>query len=711
MYEVQFIREGITAKAQAGESLLEVMRHAGLTPDAPCGGRGRCGKCAVKLCGGKDTIVKSCVFSVCEDLIVDTMGAEASANILTGGVSHGTVFDPVLRQIRLEVPPCPAGQSVSDWSRFSDSLRKTVGSSWSGEAGQQVVLNKTDVGEKKTASDQERDLKEVGNAVGEASENMDKTAAGGKNAADGEANPADRKAAWTGDGGAAVIPASPEIASKLGPILKKTKGSIWAVVCEDEVINNIQADRKPAKSGNASMGSVSSVSGDAAGSPTSSVSGAATGSPASSVSEDAEGSASVLESRTYTVLDVTAERQPFYMAAFDIGTTTVVGYLLRGEDGSEAAVASRMNPQVQYGADVINRANYSLEHGMEELSGCIQAAVNEMLAEMAKSAETTPEQIYLVSIAGNTCMHHLFLGICVDSLVHAPYNPAVAEPMILRASDYGLHINPRGQIMMLPNIAGFVGADTVACLVSSDLANQKEWTLLIDIGTNGEVVLGRDHKMISCSTAAGPAFEGSRISRGMRGAPGAVNSVKWENGAWKCTTIGDQKARGICGSGLLDLAAELWRSGQISETGELRNGREIVLVPAEETEDGRELALIPQDIGELQLAKAAIAAGVRLLAEKMSVPLNEIKQVWLAGAFGSFLSPESACTIGLIPPELRGRISAIGNAAGEGARQVLQNRAMWERAAFLAAETEFLELAGLPEFQDYFVDELEFPEL
>ncbi len=703
MYEIQFIREGITAKAQAGESLLEVMRHAGLTPDAPCGGRGRCGKCAVKLCGGKDVIVKSCMFSVCEDLIVDTMGAEASANILTGGVSHGTVFDPALRQIRLEVPPCPAGQSTSDWIRFADSLRKAVGGSWSGEAGQQAVLHavggETDAGEKKTASNQERDLNIVGNAVDEASENVDKTAVGGKNAADGEANPAERKAAWIGDEGAAVIPASPEIASKLGPILKKTKGSIWAVVCEDEVINNIQADRKPAKTGNASMGSVFSVSGTAA------------ESPASSISGDAAGAAAVLESRTYTVLDVSAERQPFYMAAFDIGTTTVVGYLLRGEDGSEAAVASRMNPQVQYGADVINRANYSLEHGMEELSGCIQAAVNEMLSEMAKSAGTVPEQIYLVSVAGNTCMHHLFLGICVDSLVHAPYNPAVAEPMILRASDYGLHINPRGQIMMLPNIAGFVGADTVACLVSSNLAEQKEWTLLIDIGTNGEVVLGRDHKMISCSTAAGPAFEGSRISRGMRGAPGAINLVKWENGAWKYTTIGDQKARGICGSGLLDLAAELWRSGQISETGELQNGDRIVLALPKETEDGRELALIPQDIGELQLAKAAIAAGVRLLAEKMSVPLDEIRQVWLAGAFGSFLSPESACTIGLIPPELRGRISAIGNAAGEGAREILQNHAMWEHAAKLAAETEFLELAGLPEFQDYFVDELEFPEL
>ncbi len=591
MYEIQFIREGVTAKAEAGESLLEVMRRAGLTPDAPCGGNGRCGKCAVKLCGGKDTVVKSCVFSVCEDLIVDTMGADASANILTKGVSHDMLFDPALRQIRLEVPPCPAGESTADWKRFADSLRGAVEKGEDGKAAARRL--------------------------------------------------------------SAAMPASPEIASKLGPILKETKGVVWAVVFEDA-----EADV-----------------------------------------------------RTLTVLDVSAERQPFYMAAFDIGTTTVVGYLLRGEDGSEAAVASRMNPQVQYGADVINRANYSLEHGMEELSGCIRAAVNEMLSEMAESAGAVPEQIYLVSVAGNTCMHHLFLGICVDSLVHAPYNPAVAEPMILRASDYGLRISPRGQILMLPNIAGFVGADTVACLVSSGLADQKEWTLLIDIGTNGEVVLGREHQMIACSTAAGPAFEGSRISRGMRGAPGAVNTVKWENGAWSCTTIGDQKARGICGSGLLDLAAELWRTGQISETGELQNGRQIVLVPASGTEDGKDLALIPQDIGELQLAKAAIAAGVRLLAEKMNVPLDEIRQVWLAGAFGSFLSPESACRIGLIPPELRGRISAIGNAAGEGAKDVLRSRAMWKRSAALAAETEFLELAGLPEFQDRFVDELEFPEL
>ncbi len=420
------------------------------------------------------------------------------------------------------------------------------------------------------------------------------------------------------------------------------------------------------------------------------------------------------------VMDVYPESRDCYAAAFDIGTTTVAGYLLRliragEEEDSEktepcvVTTDSCMNPQAQYGADVINRANYALENGMEEISACIHAAIQKLLDSMADKAGISTEDIFLISVAGNTCMHHLFLGIDVDSLVHAPYNPAVSDPMILRASDYELKAHEKTRLLMIPNIAGFVGADTVACLVATGLAEQEDWTLLIDIGTNGEMVLGRNHKMLACSTAAGPSFEGAGISCGMRGSAGAISKVVWADDHWECGVIGDGKARGICGSGLLDLAAELLRSGQMDEYGELDESP-LVLTDGEHSENGKPVTFEQKDVRQLQLAKAAIASGIHLLAKKQGIGIDEIRTVWLAGAFGSFLSPESACRIGLIPEELNGRITAVGNAAGEGAKMVLTDAQMWEYAESISKESGFLELAAMPEFQDRFVDELMFPE-
>lgn len=410
------------------------------------------------------------------------------------------------------------------------------------------------------------------------------------------------------------------------------------------------------------------------------------------------------------ILQVSAEEPALYTVGIDIGTTTVAAYLLDGSTGMEICTSSRRNPQTRYGADVISRANYALEHGTEEITACIRRAVQEMLEEMAEKAKISKEEIYAVSVVGNTCMHHLFLGISVDSLVHAPYNPAVSEGLILSAKDYDLRIHPKGQLIMLPNIAGFVGADTTACIISSDLPKQKEWTLLIDIGTNGEMVLGKENRMFTCSTAAGPAFEGARISCGMRGADGAISKVKWQSDHWEYETIGNKAPRGICGSGLLDLAAELLRSGQIDELGNLENDNKVVIAEADPCEGGDAVVLLQKDIAELQLAKAAIAAGIRLLARKAGISLDEIQYVWIAGAFGNFLSPESACAIGMIPGELKGRIKGIGNAAGEGAKQVLRNKYLWTLAGEQTKKIEFLELATLTEFQDCFVDELEFPE-
>ncbi|MCD7766016.1 MAG: ASKHA domain-containing protein, partial [Lachnospiraceae bacterium] len=412
------------------------------------------------------------------------------------------------------------------------------------------------------------------------------------------------------------------------------------------------------------------------------------------------------------ILELRREAGRICFAAFDIGTTTVVGYLLDAEEGRTLAVESRLNPQTQYGADVIMRANYALEHGTEVLAACIRTAVNEMLKKLAGKAQISTEDIFQVSIVGNTCMHHLFLGISPASLVHAPYTPAISRRMTLRAADYGLNIHPKAQLLMLPVIAGYVGADTCACLMAVRPDQKDEMTLLLDIGTNGEMVLGNRKRRVACSTAAGPAFEGAKITCGMRGAAGAVDHVFYVNGVWSYSTIGGGPAVGLCGSGLIDLVACLLRAGKIDENGRLESGQEdpqvFVLVAPEDSGNGKGVWLTRKDVGEVQLAKAAIAAGIQLLMEELGVTEEDISEVCIAGAFGSYMNPLSAGEIGMFPCSLTGRVRAIGNAAGEGAKLALISREELEMSDELAYGTDFIELAALPEFQDCFIEHLEF---
>lgn len=378
-----------------------------------------------------------------------------------------------------------------------------------------------------------------------------------------------------------------------------------------------------------------------------------------------------------------------FVLAFDIGTTTVVAYLLDGHSGALLAQESCMNPQSQFGADVISRIQYALNGGGDSMAECIRSAMHTLAAKAAAKAGIAPEQITASAIVGNTAMHHLLLGIDPSSLVTPPYMPAVSEAM------------ERDGACILPNIAGFVGGDTVGCMVSTRFDRQEALTLLIDIGTNGEMVLGNKHRRIACSTAAGPAFEGAKISCGMRGADGAVDHVTLTDGEVHYHVLGDVPPRGLCGSGLLDLVAVLLDLGILDESGYLE-GKEFILCD--------NVVLTQKDIREVQLAKAAIRAGIELLAEKLGVQVEEIQTVYLAGAFGNYMNPDSACRIGMIPPALRNRIQPIGNAAGEGARLCALSRAEFDYAMHLAGETEFLELASLPNFQDCYVDALEFEE-
>ena len=400
------------------------------------------------------------------------------------------------------------------------------------------------------------------------------------------------------------------------------------------------------------------------------------------------------------------------LAAFDIGTTTIAGYLLDSEDGRMLAVESRMNPQAQYGADVIMRANYALEHGTDVLSRCIREAVNEMLGVLAGDAGISREDIFQVCIVGNTCMHHLFLGISPASLVHAPYTPAVSERLVLNAGDYGLDVQRKAELIMLPDIAGYVGADTCGCLLALRQDQKDEISLMIDIGTNGEMVLGNRNRLVTCSTAAGPAFEGAKIECGMRGAAGAVDHVKYENGKWDYTTVGNQPAVGLCGSGLIDLVAGLLDAGMLDENGALSSGQEkqgvFMLVPLEQAGNERGVYLTQKDIGEVQLAKAAIAAGIQMLMKRLGITEEEICSVYIAGAFGNYMDPVSAGKIGLLPAALVKKVKPVGNAAGEGAKIALVNEREMLEMDELVGKIDFVELAASGNFQDYFIDELGF---
>ncbi len=391
-----------------------------------------------------------------------------------------------------------------------------------------------------------------------------------------------------------------------------------------------------------------------------------------------------------------------YALAFDLGTTSIAAVLLDGASGQALAYVSALNPQTQYGADVISRIEYALAHGSDALRLCAWDALRNLTLEAANTSGIDPHQIDMVCIAGNSAMHHLLLGFDVSPLVTPPYMPASCTAIEQRGTSL-LPIARDAVLRVLPNIAGFVGADTVSCLSAVAFDQCAETTLLVDIGTNGELVLGNRDRRIACSTAAGPAFEGAKISCGMRGAQGAVDHV-WRNGStlfWH--TISNAPPAGICGSGLLDLVAVLLETGAIDAYGRLTAGQPFCL-------PGTGISLTQRDIREVQLAKAAIRAGIESLCEAFGIAVSDIHHVLLAGAFGNYLSPSSACKIGLFPPELLSKIQRVGNAACDGAQRCALCREAFEQAKALAASTNFLELASLPDFQDLYVSHMPFSE-
>lgn len=440
---------------------------------------------------------------------------------------------------------------------------------------------------------------------------------------------------------------------------------------------------------------------------------------------------------TATVIDkeiISVEKgnteEEIYGLAVDIGTTTLAAYLLHLPTGTKVASYSALNPQTVYGADVISRINYSIEKekGLEELRQLVLEGINKLLDDICGFSKVCKERIYQAVVVGNTCMTHLFLGVDGRNLAFSPYVPAFSRTVKLRAREVGINISPDAWVYVLPNIAGFVGADTVGVILATGLYKKKAMYLALDVGTNGEIVLGSKDGITVCSTAAGPAFEGAHIQFGMHATTGAINRVYIDDDV-RLSTVNGEPPRGICGSGLLDAVAEMLKIGIIDSTGRLCSPEEaerfpptlrerlkicegekcFVLSKAEENALGRDIFLSQRDIRELQLAKGAMRAGIEILLKKRGVKVEELEGVFLAGAFGNYIRSESALRVGLLPDLPLDKIYMVGNAAGRGAMIALAFPRILKVAEEIARNCHYIELSALPEFTNYFMDAISFP--
>ncbi len=418
-----------------------------------------------------------------------------------------------------------------------------------------------------------------------------------------------------------------------------------------------------------------------------------------------------------------------YGVAVDIGTTTVAAKLLNLNTGQVTAVASALNPQKAYGADVISRINYIVEHpgGLELVHRLIIKQINELITQLCANAGIPPENIYKLAVAGNTVMQHLVLNIDPRNIAYKPYTPAFQGPATLAAKELGFKIHEHGVVYVLPNLACFVGSDITSVLTVLDLEEQDAIQLVVDIGTNGEMVLGSKNKLLCSSSPAGPAWEGAYITWGMRAARGAIERAEIIDGDLQFRTIGGVDPLGICGSGLLDLVCEFVRAGVIDKTGRILNVDELPASAGEKLrarlvhhengsnhiavakiDEERSIMLMQKDIREVQLAKSAIAAGIKILMTELSVQPEDIANVYIAGAFGNHVRGQDAIDSGLIPAVPVERIKFIGNAALAGAEAVLLSQEARRKAEHLAAIVGYVEISDRSDFHELFVESMHF---
>ncbi len=426
-----------------------------------------------------------------------------------------------------------------------------------------------------------------------------------------------------------------------------------------------------------------------------------------------------------------------YGIAIDIGTTTLAGYLCDLMSGEVLAMDSLMNPQISFGEDIMARITYTTSHpgeGLKKMHEQIIQSINQMIVNTTRQISASPEEVYEMSIVGNTAMHHFFLEINPEFLGKAPFCPTLQGSMDVKARDLGLKIHPCGNVHVLPIEAGFVGADNVGVILAQQPHHADEKTLIIDIGTNGELVIGNKEGLHSASCATGPAFEGAHITFGMRAAPGAIERVRINPEDYEVSfkVIGADQwseqckpdeigARGICGSGIIDTVAEMFKTGIVDKSGRLlgtipssrikkaEKGYEFVIAEARETAIGRDITITSDDIRQVQLAKGALYAGIKVMMEILG--FKEINRVILAGAFGNYIDPEKAMVLGLFPDCEIQAITAVGNAAGDGARIALLDREKRREANDIAGGINYVELTLCKDFPDQFALAMHFPHM
>ena len=416
-------------------------------------------------------------------------------------------------------------------------------------------------------------------------------------------------------------------------------------------------------------------------------------------------------------------REESYGVAFDLGTTTVVGTLMNLRTGMAEGVGSTLNGQAPYGADVISRISHGMqgEEARQELRDAILATMNGILAQLYASAGVAQDNVYEMVVVGNATMLHLLFGIDATPISMMPFTPAFREPLYLAVRDVGLDIHPDGYLQTLPIIGAYVGADIVSGVVATGLAREEKLRVMVDVGTNGEIVLGSSKRVLCTAAPAGPAFEGSQIKCGMRATDGAIEGVTLTDHVELQVIGGDVVPRGLCGSGLVDIVAQLLLAGLLDPSGKMKSPEDVPEHPLSDrlitVEGVRAFLLAPnvylsqRDVRELQFAKGSIATGIKVLMDVMGVTAEDLDEVLLAGSFGSYLNPESAKIIGLVPPVHVDRILSVGNTAGEGAKMTLLSFRERQVAFELPEKIEYVELSGRSDFNDSFVSVLKFPEL
>lgn len=406
--------------------------------------------------------------------------------------------------------------------------------------------------------------------------------------------------------------------------------------------------------------------------------------------------------------------------AIDLGTTKLAVYLVDLSTGETLARGGSMNPQIAYGEDLISRIAYTEQNpaGGRMLREKLVDRLNRLLAEICAQAGASRDRIVDVVAVGNTVMHHLLAGLPVRTLGMAPHRPLTIDALDLSARDAGLDLPSVTRVFVPSNIAGYVGADHVAALLSTGIGASHRTALAIDIGTNTEISLARGGRLVSCSSPSGPAFEGAHISAGMRAAPGAIERVHIRGADVSAYTIGRLPPVGICGSGIVDAVAGMLGVGAIDRRGNFRSDAphvreheghlEFLLVPAAETGHRRDIVVTRDDVNEIQLAKAAIRAGIEVLLHEAGSGPDELEEIVVAGAFGSYLDLASAVRIGLLPDVPLARFRQVGNAAGAGARQMLLHPESRSAAQAIARRVEYVELAAHPAFHRAFVNAMGF---